>query len=171
MKKLKQDIIKEFFSYSPATGIFVRIKSVSNRCSVGDVASRKNKAGYINIFINGKRYLSHRLAWLYVYGHMPPKYIDHINGIRDDNRICNLRCATITDNARNRSTNKNNTSGHNGVSWCKTTKSWLVTICSDSKMKYVGRFKDKNEAISKREEVNQEYGYHENHGRKQGNAI
>jgi hypothetical protein len=55
---------------------------------------KQNSLGYVQIKISGKLYHAHRLAWLYVYGYMPEKEIDHINRIRDDNRIANLREAT-----------------------------------------------------------------------------
>mgnify|MGYP003659297872 CR=1 FL=1 len=171
MKKVKQGLLKELFDYDPETGVFTRIKSNSNRWQTGVVAGSNSSNRYKLIFISGKNHMAHRMAWLYVHGSMPDGYIDHINGIRDDNRMCNLRVVTRTENNRNRCTNKNNTSGVNGVSWCKRTKSWLVTICIKSKMKYLGRFKDKDEAIKKRRKVELDCGYHENHGRKQQKAI
>ena len=171
MKVVKQNLLMDLFNYSPESGVFTRLKSDSNRWPIGVAVGSDNSGKYKQIFINGKNHMAHRMAWLYVYGSMPDGHIDHINGIRHDNRICNLRVVTRTENNRNRCINKNNTSGVNGVSWCKRTESWLVTICINSKMKYLGRFKDKSEAIKKRKKVEFGCGYHENHGRKQQKAI
>ncbi|MDA6380520.1 HNH endonuclease signature motif containing protein [Escherichia coli] len=69
------------------------------------------------IMINGKAYPAHRLAWLIVYGTMPDGFIDHINRVRTDNRISNLRLVTHSENMQNRKIQKNNKSGYRGVSW------------------------------------------------------
>lgn len=59
---------------------------------------------------------AHRVAWLLQHGEWPPHQIDHINGDRGDNRLHNLRCATLTENLRNRSVFRNNKLGVKGVS-------------------------------------------------------
>lgn len=60
--------------------------------------------------------MAHRCAWLLEKGSEPPETIDHINGIRDDNRICNLRAASFAENVRNTVPKKNNKTGFKGVS-------------------------------------------------------
>jgi hypothetical protein len=55
--------------------------------------------------IDGKLYGAARLAWLYVHGEWPKNQIDHINRLRDDNRLVNLRDVTHTENCNNISTN------------------------------------------------------------------
>lgn len=84
---------------------------------------KQNSLGYVQIKISGKLYHAHRLAWLYVYGYMPEKEIDHINRIRDDNRIANLREATSQLNSLNTGIYKNNTSGSKGIYYNKRAKS------------------------------------------------
>jgi len=85
---ITQTILKELFSYNPDTGIFIRKVSISNQVA-GTVAGSKDY-DYIRIVVNKKRYLAHRLAFLYMLGKMPVE-VDHINRNKHDNRWCNLR--------------------------------------------------------------------------------
>lgn len=85
--------LRSLLGYDPATGNFTRLNGVK--------AGGVNSLGYVQIRICGARYKAHRLAWLYVYGEWPKGFIDHINGIRDDNRIVNLRIATHKQNMAN----------------------------------------------------------------------
>ncbi len=112
----------ELLEYDPETGIFVWIGAIgSNRGSgdgrlIGRRAGHHNKRrGRISIWVDGKSYLAHRLAWLYVYGQFPIRDIDHVNGDPKDNRIVNLREATPQQNARNRSHRSSNSTGYKGV--------------------------------------------------------
>ena len=66
--------------------------------------------------IFGYKYTAHRVIWAMHYGEWPDQ-VDHINHDKADNRIENLRTVTHSENARNRKLNKNNTSGHAGVTW------------------------------------------------------
>ncbi len=77
---------------------------------------------------NQKLYKVHRLIWLWMTGDWPEKDIDHINGVRDDNRWINLRLADDKRNQQNAKMPKTNTSGIKGVSWHKRDKKWLVNI-------------------------------------------
>ena len=51
--------------------------------------------------MKGRQYLQHRVAWALHYGEWPASFIDHINHIRDDNRIHNLRVVTRAENNSN----------------------------------------------------------------------
>ena len=107
----------------------------------------KNFKGYIKINIYGKEYLAHRLAWLYVYGKLPESFLDHINEIRDDNRITNLRLATLQENYHNISKpQKNNKSGILGVCRANCGKKWRADICFNGKIKYLGVFNTAEQA-------------------------
>ena len=98
------------------------------------------------IKINGRMYMGHRLAWLFVNGGWPENHIDHINEIKNDNRISNLREATSSQNQRNRGAQKNNTSGFKGVSFFKRNGKWKSTICVNSNKKHLGYFDNPEEA-------------------------
>ena len=97
---ITQERLKELLHYDPETGVFTYLVSRRGSVKVGNRAGYKSN-GYLRIKIDGKAYLIHRLAWLYVYGDLPPMDIDHINGSRDDNRLINLRCATRSENIQN----------------------------------------------------------------------
>ncbi len=97
---LTQKRLKEVLDYDRTTGIFRWRKRISIRITVGSEAGQRNR-GYVLINIDGKRYRAHRLAWLYVTGSFPRYEIDHINGIRDENRFCNLRDVPRLINGQN----------------------------------------------------------------------
>jgi hypothetical protein len=93
-----------------------------------------------------------------------PEQIDHINHLRSDNRISNLRDVGVLENQKNRSRNSNNTSGVTGVSWCQTRQDWVVSIHASGKVCAVGRFKDFDAAIAARKQAEASLGFHPNHG-------
>lgn len=161
---ITQAELKSLFNYSPETGIFTRITSKYGRTKKGDISGCRNGNGYLIIQIKGNLYLSHRLAWLYVYGVWPSGDIDHINHVRHDNRWCNLREVTRKENCKNRAISKNNNTGVSGVSWSKRQNKWQVTTCVNRKRIHLGYFLDKFEAICCRKSANNKYGFHKNHG-------
>jgi len=82
---------------------------------------------------------------MHYYGELPPKYIDHINGVRDDNRITNLRAVTAAGNAENRRrAQKNTASGFLGVA--RNGNNWQAYIRVNKKPTYLGTFKTPEEA-------------------------
>jgi hypothetical protein len=101
MTELTQERLKELLHYDPETGIFTNLTQRGGHAKKGAVAGTKNSIGYVCIRIDYDQYRAHRLAWLYVYGEFPEKFIDHMNEIRDDNRIINLRLATHQENLHN----------------------------------------------------------------------
>ena len=110
--------------------------------------------------IDGKEYKAHRLAWLYVYGIWPKLYIDHINGIRDDNRICNLRDVSNRENAINRSYHRKGKLA--GASYHKQKGKWRATIRINGRYTHLGLFETKEEAhlfyMKKKEDIDKESG-------------
>ena len=108
---LSQQQVKALLHYSPDTGIFTwKKRHVSsrydlrfNRHTAGNpIPTRPESNGYIRVRLNGRLYLTHRLAFLYMTGKWPKNEVDHINRIRGDNRWCNLRDVTKSANQRNR---------------------------------------------------------------------
>jgi hypothetical protein len=92
--------LRSVLDYDPETGIF-KWKVQRRRCGqIGQQAGNKKPTGYRLIGVLGGLYWEHRLAWFYIYG-VWPKNIDHINGVKDDNRIANLRDVTPKENAHN----------------------------------------------------------------------
>ena len=121
--------------------------------------------GYLIVGINGKRMLAHRIVWIMHHGNIPPdKQVDHINHQRQDNRITNLRLASATDNRKNQSKRKDNTSGTTGVYWDEPTHKWRVLICTRGKSNHIGLFKNYNDAVAARLAANKHYDFHMNHG-------
>ena len=133
---ITQPELKSLLSYDPETGDFTWL--------VGKMAGKKavsiDTKGYLLIMINYKSYKSHRLAWLYVYGTMPETDLDHINGVPNDNRICNLRECSNTENAWNTGVVSSNTSGFKGASWRKDIHKWQAHIKINGKQKFLGYF-------------------------------
>lgn len=158
------DRLKKDWKYDEHTGIFNRVIEWKIK-KYGYSISSSHKSGYVYIQIDGKKYGAHRLAWLYTNGYFPDCQIDHINGIRDDNRICNLREVTNKENQQNSSIRVDNKSGQVGVSWFKTRNTWRAVINVDGKQISLGYFKDIDDAISARKNGEKLYGFHENHGK------
>lgn len=134
----------EKLSYDPVSGIFLWKIRVSKKVQANSIAGNIGSNGYryIGITCNGKytRYAAHRLAWLITVGNLPTNNIDHINGIRIDNRLCNLREATHSENQHNRPMLRNNTSGFKGVSYHKAINKFAARISLDGKSHYLGYF-------------------------------
>lgn len=137
---LTADELKEVLSYDPDTGVFCNRVRRSTNAAPGSIAGGMRVGGYERISIQGRRYYSHRLAWLYVYGRWPDGEIDHANGIRNDNRICNLRVASRSQNLQNQRIRDANTSGYKGVSLCKIKSKWKSQIGINGKMVWLGWF-------------------------------
>lgn len=161
---ITQEALKEQLYYNPETGYFIR-RVVNSRCvKVGEIAGCVVRHGYISIMVNNKSYPAHHLALLYMTGEMP-KEVDHINHIEGDNRWVNLRAVTHQENQRNRSMNKNNSSGFNGVRFDNSREMWRAQIGINGVHKNLGRFKNIEDAIAARKAANIKYNYHPNHGK------
>jgi len=136
---LTQERLKEVLDYNPETGVFVWRVS-KGPCKAGSVAGNAHITGYVLIAIDGKKHRAHRLAWLYVHGVWPDKDIDHINRIRTDNRIANLRDVSKSENQWNSSARCDNTSGYLGVCWHKQRSKWHAQIRVCEKRLHLGYF-------------------------------
>lgn len=138
---MTQDELKTKLSYDPTSGMFYWVSGVPSTM-IGKRAGTTDISGYRRIGINNKTYLEHRLVWLYAHGYFPTHCIDHINGVKDDNRIRNLREATNTENMENRQKQRNNTSGFIGVTWNKSKKKWQSQLMKHGKNYFLGYFNE-----------------------------
>lgn len=132
--------LKEILDYNPDTGVFTWKCSRHNRVKIGSEAGYKHN-GYICIEIDGRSLKAHRIAYAFQNGCMPVDMeIDHINGIKSDNRICNLRCSSISSNECNKALQKNNTSGVKGVYFREEPPNWRAIITKSGKRYHLGYF-------------------------------
>lgn len=146
---LMQSELMVLFNYNPTTGDLTRKLRTSNRIKVGDPAGSLKPSGYIQVrCCDGRMLLAHRIAWVYHYGSIPDDIeVDHINGIRSDNRIANLRLASDSQNAQNqRRSRKDNKSGFLGVSVYGDR--FIASIQFEKKWFYLGIFDKAEEAHS-----------------------
>jgi len=144
-KKLSLQRVRILLAYEPKTGSFSWKANVAN-VKAGSKAGSKNALGYLLVRIDKCQVYAHRLAWFYVYGVWPDQQVDHINGVRDDNSIGNLRLASQSQNSCNGALRSTNTSGYRGVSWSKDKKKWVSRIVKDRKQHVLGYFASKEEA-------------------------
>jgi len=158
---ITQERVKELFHYEPEDGFFTRKITVKYNAIKGSRAdrSRCGKMGYRRISIDGKVYLSHRIAWLYVHGYIPEHQIDHINRNPSDNSIRNLREVSGTCNAKNSKIPRDNISGVKGVHF--NINRWVVQMRSGGKTYHLERFVDFFEAVCHRLAVEQCLGWEE----------
>jgi len=150
-KMITQERLKELLHYDATTGVFTRLIQTSSNAKKGSIAGSLSKQGYVIIWINNEKRLAHRLAWLYVYGEYTVDgfEIDHINRIKSDNRISNLRLATRNQNRMNVDKAKNNSSGYKGVCFEQQTQKWKSQIKHNGKSITLGRFSTKEDANKK----------------------
>lgn len=141
--------VRRLLSYCADTGVF-RWAVAKSRIRIGMIAGNRTRKGYVCIETGGHQFKAHRLAWVHYYGVWPTAQIDHINGIRDDNRICNLREATREDNGRNKRRQKNNTSGTPGVTWRESHRKWCARITVNGARLHLGYFDIYSDAVAQR---------------------
>jgi hypothetical protein len=170
-------MVRELLDYDPETGALTwrergrehfmtyRSQRSWNAKHAGKGAGNIDALGYHVVQFGTRKYKAHRLAWLYVHGVWPDADIDHINGVRADNRLRNLRAVSHAENARNVARSSRNTSGVVGVSWHSKQGKWVAYVKTGGRLQNLGAFDNKEEAISVREKAVRERGFHENHGR------
>lgn len=136
------DFAREILGYNSETGVFTWKTRRGARAFAGAVAGSLDRKGYQVIIINRRTYMAHRLAWLIMYGNWPLDQIDHINNVKSDNRLANLRQATGSQNLSNVPLTKRNKSGVRGVSWNPNRRKWVAEIRVNTKLKHLGYFED-----------------------------
>jgi hypothetical protein len=156
---LTQTRLKELLHYDPATGIFTW-RIAPRHGAIGDVFGLSPSKGYLVGTLDGRMYKTHRLAWLYMHGQWPLHQIDHVNHIRTDNRIANLRDVTCAQNHQNRARKTRSASGNLGVTWHKRDARWQAHIERDGIAHYLGSFIKLDDAIAARFSAEQRYHPH-----------
>lgn len=140
MENMCHNRLTEVLLYEPETGRFFWRTSGKGR-RVGVQAGRVMRKGYRQISVDYKQYLEHRLAWFYIYKEWPRYQIDHINEVKTDNRIANLRDVLQTTNLLNQSKpQKNNTSGFRGVSFDDSNGKYRAQLMISKKQHHLGYF-------------------------------
>ena len=140
----------QIFTYNEEDGKLTRRTRPGPRAKPGRVVGNPYSNGYLRVSVgpagSNKEYLLHRLIWMMKTGTWPTGEIDHINGVRDDNRWVNLRQCTSSENKQNLGIRKNNTSGHAGVSKKRGMEAWQANITVNKKQIFLGIFYSLEEA-------------------------
>lgn len=153
----------ELLRYNHETGLFTRLNAYGSK-PAGSAVGVVKPDGYVYISLCGKRYLAHRLAFLYMTGELPD-LVDHIDGDKGNNSWSNLRPATKSQNSCNTGSYPNSLSGVKGVYWHERTRSWRVAITVNGKAISVGYFQDKISAVVASRKAREKYhGEFANHG-------
>lgn len=136
---ITHDEVVRLVTYDPLTGVFMRLKRTSNFSDMSKPAGSLSHWGYLEFRLQGKLYKAHRLAWLYVHGVWPSEVIDHINGVKTDNRLANLRAVSGAVNNQNRRVPGIRNSG-NPVGAYPDGSAWRSQLSVNNKTKYLGTF-------------------------------
>ena len=136
-----------------------------NKRFAGRPAGCVGSRGYQNVKVDYQTLGGHRIAWAIYYGEWPEGEIDHINGDKLDNRICNLRAVSAAENMKNLRTPATNSSGVMGVSFVSRINRWRAYIRVNGRATHIGYFMSKEDAARARNLAAEKFGYHKNHGR------
>lgn len=139
--------LRELLHYDPETGVFTRLTRSAWNVVRGSNAGTVTRQGYIQISVDGRSYLAHRLAILFVRGEFPECEVDHIDGVKSNNALLNIRCVDLFVNHQNiRSAHKDNKTGFLGVSFRKDVGKFSANIYSNSRNVPLGWFETPQEA-------------------------
>ena len=157
-----QALLQKFYTYDEVTG------ELSHRLpqhgkEIGDVIGSLTNTGYLAMAIDSTNYLVHRIIWMYVHGYMPEQ-VDHIDHVKTNNALINLREVTNTINSKNASLSKNSSTRVNGVSFNKTRNKYRAYITVNRKQINLGSFSTLDAAIEARNKADIDYAFHVNHG-------
>lgn len=177
MNFITAQYLSECFDYNKNTGeLFWKARPIHHFKSLkgqqtfngqfaGKKSGRVNSTGYFRITVSGKDMLNHRIVIALETGVIPTDEVDHINGIRTDNRYENLRVVSRQINSKNMKLYTTNTSGISGVSWNKRKSKWKSVIWFNCVEKHLGYFDSIIDAFNARVIAEVNMGYHKNHGR------
>ena len=132
---LTAEQLKAQLHYCPDTGLFTRLKT-GGGAKRGDIAGGPSSDGYTSISVCGVRYRAARLAYLWMTGSHPSQDVDHVNRNRRDDRWCNLRPASRSQNCANTKAR----SGLKGACWVAAKGKWKAQIRVDGIQRHIGYF-------------------------------
>lgn len=159
-----QKELNELFFFDKNSGFLIWKNCPSNKNKNGKRAGCKLHNGYRRVKIGGEDYKEHRIIWIMHYNQQPKEFIDHINGIKDDNRIQNLREATNSQNVCNSRTGSRNNTGVKGVYYNSKRKRYTASCCLNGESKFLGSFIDivdaENAVKNYREILHKEFTNH-----------
>lgn len=137
----------ELLDYDPETGVLRWKQNLRNGIQSGTVAGNYSFEGYIEVKVDGRKYRAHRLIILYMTKEIMEDHVlvDHINGIKDDNRYSNLRKANRKQNMANSKVSKRNKVGVKGVYREKSGR-YSATIKWEGKNLRLGTYSTLEEA-------------------------
>ena len=165
---LKYEDVSETFTYDRGSGVLYWRKRNRNTIRHKYVAGSSKGAtdGYRRVGIKGKIYQEHRIIMVLCFGHIPENAeIDHINHVRDDNRLDNLRFVTQGENLKNQSVSSKSTTGVTGVYFSKSRNKFVAQIKVNRQVHYLGIYSTLEEAAAARAEANLKFNFHANHGK------
>lgn len=157
--------IISMLDYDEESGVLTWNQNVGFKVKKGDVAGTISNRGYVAIHRKGVSYSAHRLIAMKCGLDIEGKDIDHINGVRYDNRLSNIRVVDRKVNLKNKRIQKNSSTGVTGVSFKSKPQKYAAAIKVNSVDIFLGQFFDKWDAICARMSANNKYGFHRNHGR------
>lgn len=166
MLELRYEEVAKLFTYDRETGVLYWRERTRYTTRHKGVAGCKTKNGYKHVRIKGKAYKEHRIIMMLCFGHIPDNAeIDHVNHIRDDNRLINLRFVTKLGNSRNQSVSSRNTTGVTGVYFRKSRNKFEAQIRVNNQVHFLGYYDTLEEAAAARAEANLKFKFHANHGK------
>lgn len=145
--------VSELLQYDEATGVLSWRKDAHDKATVaGKPWGCVNRYGYVVGRVDYKQCCAHQLVWVLKTGEWPEQGIDHVDGVRSNNRWANLRYATVKQNAENRRPHKGNSSGRIGVCYFKGKNKypWMAHICHNDRRQHLGNFPTLVDAVAAR---------------------
>lgn len=137
----------KMLDYNATTGRLTwAVRPKQSRIAPGADVGSIHRDGYQYVTIGLRMRLAHRIVWLMTYGEWPQGYVDHINRVRHDNRVRNLRLATPSESSRNTSSMKGSSSRFLGV--CRNKTGWQASIRIGKNARYLGTFQTEEEAAA-----------------------